>query len=87
MIVSSLNMEPTRVVGESLKAIGRSIIDTVKNGGNVLIPFSNPDVLIDLLEYLYLYLEDLPTTIPINVISATARSILSLSQVKYELIF
>ncbi|GAV00867.1 hypothetical protein RvY_11655-2 [Ramazzottius varieornatus] len=84
MIVSSLNMEPTRVVGESLKVIGRTVVDTVKNGGNVLIPFSNPDVLIDLLEYFYLYLEDLPTTIPINVISATARSILSLSQVFSE---
>jgi Cft2 family RNA processing exonuclease len=82
MIVSALNMDPARSLGDSLERLAKTIMDTLKDGGNVLIPFSSADLLIDLLEYLYLYMDQLPTNVPINLISGTARSMLSLSQVR-----
>ena len=82
MIMAALSMDPTRSVSDSLERLAKTVLDTVKDGGNVLIPFSRVDLLIDLLEYFYLYVDGLPSTIPINVISGTARSMLSLSQVR-----
>ncbi|OWA53399.1 Integrator complex subunit 9 [Hypsibius exemplaris] len=84
MIVSALNMDPARTLNDSLDKISKTVLDTVKDGGNVLIPFSRVDLLIDLLEYLYLYMDQLPTNIPINVVSSSARSMLFLSQVFSE---
>ncbi|XP_055342272.1 integrator complex subunit 9-like [Paramacrobiotus metropolitanus] len=84
VIAAALNMDPQRSPEDSLKMMGQAIKECLREGGNVLIPFSSVDLLIDVLEYLFMYMEDLPTHLPVNVIAATAHSMLSLAQVFSE---
>ena len=39
MIMAALSMDPTRAVSDSLERLAKTVLDTVKDGGNVLIPF------------------------------------------------
>lgn len=50
----------------------------------MLIPYSSVDLLIDMLEYLFIYMEDFPSNLPICVVAGSGHSQLSLAQVFSE---